>query len=199
VISILPRWYAGTVRIAVELDGSSTNAMGGPSAFAPHDPWYLGTEIERIKSKQVLYPVIEQLDLSRRWGDRFNGGVLLRTAEVYELLSRRVEVDQVRSTTLVQIQVYSDDRDKPAEEAAEIANTIAAVYRDSTTAQARRVKVEIVDPAEPALRPARPNVMLNIGAVLSAGTLLGVIAGGVLFLLLRPRSQDGPTPPPFSA
>jgi uncharacterized protein involved in exopolysaccharide biosynthesis len=43
--------------------------------------------------------------------------------------------------------------------------------------------VEIVDRAEPALRPVRPNVPLNLMIGTAAGVVLGVLAGGVVSLL----------------
>jgi len=47
------------------------------------------------------------------------------------LLSERSNVRQPRNTSLIEIRVYSDAKDKPAQEAADIANETAAVYRDS--------------------------------------------------------------------
>ena len=131
VTFLLPKTFVSTVRISVEKDISDINPLGFAQVSGQYDPYFIETEFQKIKSKKVLHKVIEELNLNKRWGDQFNGGVLLRTQETYELLSGRLDVRQTRNTTLIEIHVYSSAKDKPAEEAAEIANKVALVYRDT--------------------------------------------------------------------
>lgn len=131
VTFLLPESWSSTVRIAVEKDVSDINPLGFAQNTTQYDPYFIQTEFEKIKSKTVLYKVIEDLDLNRKWGERYNNHVPLKTTETYLLLSRRIDVRQTRNTTLIEVRVYSDAKEKPAEEAALIANKIADVYRDS--------------------------------------------------------------------
>ena len=131
VTFLLPKTFVSTVRISVEKDISDINPLGFAQVSGQYDPYFIETEFQKIKSKKVLHKVIEELNLNKRWGDQFNGGVLLRTQETYELLSGRLDVRQTRNTTLIEIHVYSSAKDKPADEAAEIANKVANVYLET--------------------------------------------------------------------
>jgi polysaccharide biosynthesis transport protein len=129
VTFILPESWSSTVRIAVEKDASDINPIGFAQNNASYDPFFIQTEFEKIKSRDVLYRVIEgKLRLNEKWGERFNNGVPLKTPETFDILSRRIDVRQTRNTSLIEIHVYSDAKINPAQEAADIANEIAAVY-----------------------------------------------------------------------
>src|SRR2546426_801885 len=131
VTFILPESYASTVRIAVEKDTSDIMPLMGYPTSAQYDPYFIQTEFEKIRSKKVLYTVIEELDLNNKWKDRYGSGVPLKNTESFGILSQLIDVRQTRNTTLIEIRVYSDAKEKPAEEAALIANTIAKVYKDT--------------------------------------------------------------------
>jgi capsular exopolysaccharide synthesis family protein len=138
VTFILPESWSSTVRIAVEKDVSDINPLGFPQSSGQYDPFFIQTEFEKIKSKNVLHQVIENLKLNERWGERYNNGVPLKTSETFDILIRKIDLRQTRNTSLTEIRVYSDAKDKPAQEAAEIANEIAKVYRDSRLDLKRR-------------------------------------------------------------
>ncbi len=127
VTFILTPSYRSTVRIEVGKDTTDIAPllMGsqGPTAY---DPYFIQTEFEKIKSKSVLHIVIEQLKLNERWAKRF-GQERLKTSETYQSLLKQVDVRQFRNTSLIEIQAYNEDR----KEAAEIANKIADVYKDT--------------------------------------------------------------------
>jgi succinoglycan biosynthesis transport protein ExoP len=131
VTFILPESYSSTVRISVEKDVSDIASFGFPQASTQYDPFFIQTEFEKIRSKSVLHAVIEDLKLNQRWGERYNNGVPLKTSETFAILSEKIDVRQTRNTTLIEIRVYSDAKEKAPEEAAEIANAIARVYKDS--------------------------------------------------------------------
>jgi uncharacterized protein involved in exopolysaccharide biosynthesis len=132
-----------------------------------------------ICSQRVLDPVIERLNLPERFGRRY-AAQGLQHSEVLAILRKQLDVRQSRNTALIEIRAFSEDRF----EAAEIANAIVESYRSARPAN----RVEVVDQAEPAWRPARPNKPLNLflGAVI--GLVLGGFAAGVVLLVksLRP-------------
>lgn len=133
VTFILPETYMSMVRISVDKDISDINPLGFAASSTTFDPYFIQTEFEKIKSKSVLYRVISNanLKLNERFGARYNNGVPLKTPETYGILSRMVDVRQTRNTSLIEIRVNSDAKESPAQEAAEIANTVAEVYRET--------------------------------------------------------------------
>ncbi|PYJ58700.1 MAG: capsular biosynthesis protein [Verrucomicrobia bacterium] len=133
VTFILPESWSSTVRIAVEKDVSDINPIGFAQNNSAYDPFFIQTEFEKIRSRKVLYKVIENLKLNERWGGRYNNNIPLKTPETFDILQGKIDVRQTRNTSLIEIRVYSDakEKEKPAQEAAEIANEIANVYRDT--------------------------------------------------------------------
>ena len=175
--------YASTARVRVEReheDGpSGTEAGSGKSA-----PVFLSTESEMMGSEVVLGEVVEDLKLNVEWGRKFLGGDRLKTSETVTLLKNRLDVKQVRDTSLIEIRFFSES----PEEAAKIANAIAGAYRAHTLRardQPGRVVVEIVDSARPNLRPVRPNKPLNIAVGLLSACFMGTVAGTLVFVLRR--------------
>src|SRR5882762_3077921 len=108
VTFILPESFSSTVRISVEKDTSDIMPLMGLPNSSQYDPYFIQTEFEKIRSKKVLYKVIEELDLNKRWGNRLNNNVPLKTIESFGILSRSIDVRQTRNTTLIEIRVYSD-------------------------------------------------------------------------------------------
>ena len=131
VTFVLPESWSSTVRIAVEKDVSDITPLGFAQNTTQFDPFFIQTEFEKIRSKKVLHRVIENLKLNEKWGERYNNGSPLKTSETFDYLSRKIDVRQTRNTSLIEIRVYSDSKDKPAQEAADIANEIARVYKDT--------------------------------------------------------------------
>src|SRR6266496_3714339 len=129
VTFILPPTYASAARMSVQKDATDVPGLGNGPVYSGFDPYWVQTEFEKIQSKSILYPVISNLDLNHKWGEKFKEGEL-RTDITYKLLKRAVDVTQSRNTTLIEIKVFSDD----ANEAADIANKIAEVYRESRLA-----------------------------------------------------------------
>src|SRR6266536_280955 len=131
VTFILPETWSSMVRISVEKDASDIAPIGFAQNNTTYDPFFINTEFEKIKSRDVLYRVIEgRLRLNEKWGERYNNNIPFKTPETFDILVKRIEVRQTRNTSLIEIHVYSDAKDKPAQEAADIANEIAKVYKD---------------------------------------------------------------------
>jgi uncharacterized protein involved in exopolysaccharide biosynthesis/Zn-dependent protease with chaperone function len=109
-LALSPQYYVAVSRVALQ-PGDSMDAMDLnpiPGRPALYDPYFITTEVEKIRSKTVLYRVIKDL------------GLAMKPEEAYPQLKNRVDVRQVR-----------DAGKLSAEEGAEIANKIADVYVSS--------------------------------------------------------------------
>lgn len=130
----MPKIYVANARISVREDALDVSVFER-QYITGFNPFFLKTQYEIIQSRPILYQVIQNLDLQRKWGAKYGaeGGVLKRE-DAYLILSKSVRVEQYRDTSLIDIKVYSEDR----EEAARIANEIANVYREQRLALKRR-------------------------------------------------------------
>ncbi len=129
VTFILPPTYGSMVRISVQKDAGDVPGIDGVrygNSFNSIDIYWVQTEFEKIESKQILYQVIDNLKLSQKWGEKYKEPEL-RKDVTFALLKRSIRVTQTRGTSLIEINVESDD----PEEAAVIANEIAEVYRSN--------------------------------------------------------------------
>lgn len=127
VTFILPESYKSTVRIEVGKDNPDiAPLLLGAQSQNSFDPYFIQTEFEKIKSKNVLNRVINELNLQEEWSKRFGAEGKLKTSEIYQLLVRQIDVRQSRNTSLIEISVFDENRQR----AAEIANAIARVYGD---------------------------------------------------------------------
>lgn len=126
VTFILPESYSSTARIKVERDVTDIEGVGGSRAVLGYDPYFIQTEFEVIQSELVLGKVIELLDLNTAWGKKYNNGEKLKTADTIGILKGRMTLRPVRNTSLIEIQVFSEDKD----EAFRIANAVADTYKD---------------------------------------------------------------------
>lgn len=158
VTFILPKSWSSTVRISVEKDVSDITPLGFPQNSTAYDPFFIQTEFEKIKSRAVLYKVIEELRLNEKWGERYNNNLPLKTPETFDILSRKIDVRQTRNTSLIEIRVYSDAKDKAAEEAADIANTIAKVYKDSRIALKQEQSKKGIEALEKKLKDSNDEI-----------------------------------------
>jgi uncharacterized protein involved in exopolysaccharide biosynthesis len=159
VTFLLPESFAGTVRILVGSDKP--------------------TVCEVLQSRAVLGVVVDRLQLNVEWGKKYFGGETLTGAQARELLKKRMNILPERDTRLIDITIYDEDRN----EAARIANAIAACYNDYSRDLQKRAesdhstvtvpKIEIVDPAGPQRAPAKPNKSLNLALGLLGGIVLG--------------------------
>ena len=128
VTFILPESYVSTVKIAVEKDTPDVSTLGSAERSVPMwDPYWIQNQYEKIQSKLILYQVITNQNLTRKWAQRYKQEGDLEIETTYRLLKGQVGVNQVRNTSLIEIRVYSEER----EEAAALANEIAKVYKDS--------------------------------------------------------------------
>jgi polysaccharide biosynthesis transport protein len=126
VTFILPESYSSMVRIEVGKDNPDiAPILYGAQAQSNFDPYFIQTEFEKIKSHKVLNDVITDLNLQDEWSKRYGAEGKLKTSEIYTILFKQIDVRQSRNTSLIEIRVYDENRQK----AAEIANKIADVYQ----------------------------------------------------------------------
>jgi capsular exopolysaccharide synthesis family protein len=129
VTFILPESYSSTARIEINSDVTDIQGIAGgvqSYAGANYDPYLIQTEFEIMQSEKVLGRVIAALDLNNKWGNKYNGNVPLKTEDTMQLLKQRMSLSPERNTKLIDITVYSEDKD----DAARLANGIAQAYHD---------------------------------------------------------------------
>src|SRR5437879_4055036 len=79
VTFILPESFSATARIKIERDAPDISGMAERMPGGQYDPYFIQTEFETIQSERVLGKVIADQNLNQDWGDRYNGGVRLKT------------------------------------------------------------------------------------------------------------------------
>jgi polysaccharide biosynthesis transport protein len=175
VTFILPESYSSTVRIEVGKDTPDIAPLLGAQPPPQFDPYFIQTEFEKIKSKRVLHEVIKDLKLVEEWSKRMGVEGRLTLGEVYQLLVKQIDVRQFRNTSLIEIRVYSENK----QEAASIANTIARTYKDlrlssrkEAAAEAIKVLQERLALQETAIRESQQivdNYRMQMGGISDIG------------------------------
>jgi succinoglycan biosynthesis transport protein ExoP len=127
VTFILPESFASSTRIKVERDKADIEELSGSGGlrYNPYDPYFIQTEFEIIQSETILGKVIEVLNLNDVWGKKYYDGTKLKTPETLLMLRGRLNLRPVRNTTLIDVQVFSEN----PKEAADLANQIAQTYK----------------------------------------------------------------------
>ncbi len=173
-----PDEYVSTARVTVERPASERT--GTPPEQDRH---WLDRELDFARSDLVFNAVVTRLNLKQTWSGLYETHRRLSPAEISAELMRRTEVRRAPHTDVVEISVFS----RNAREAADIANAIAETYRSLNKTR----KMEIIDAAEPGLRPVRPNRTLNLAVAILLGLLTGGITTGGILLLANRRSRTG--------
>ncbi len=121
----MQEFYSSTARIRVDKDTPDIalwGMSGGPPAY---DPYFQQTEFEVLKSLKILKPVIEELQLQRRYRDRFKVPTDLTIQQAAETLGKELSVKPYRNTSIIEIAAMNPD---PVL-AADIANATAKFYQ----------------------------------------------------------------------
>ena len=121
----LPREYYSKVTMEVKADDTRLTIFGGNTGIhGTNEQKMTPTQYQILQRKEILYPVIENLKLTETWGPV--PGQRMPREQVYEDLVRKMDLREVRNTDLIEIGVWSADK----QEAANIANMIAIVYQE---------------------------------------------------------------------
>ena len=123
---MLPKIFMASTTIRVREDAMDIEVFDRQMNTG-FNPFFLKTEYEVIQSRTILSSVLDRLNLQQRWSARDENSTGLIPRNIcMAILERSVRVNQYRDTSMIEIQVYRDDPD----EAMQIANEIADVYRD---------------------------------------------------------------------
>jgi len=131
-VYFLPREYFSKATIEVKPDNNSMELFGQGAYNATSDPRLAPTQFKIIQEKGILYPVIDQLNLCQKWA---GSGPPLLKEQAYGKLLGMMDMKEVRQTDLIEIGIWSTDK----EEASQIANSIAVVYQDRRIADQSRM------------------------------------------------------------
>jgi len=123
----LPRMYETVAKVSLKEDQADMEVFGpGGTAFS-YNPYFLRTQFEIIQSRQILYKVVDNLNLTKEWGRKINEDKsLISRSLAYSILSDALHVQQERDTSIISIVVRMED----GTEAALVANEVAKVYRE---------------------------------------------------------------------
>ena len=116
VMRLLPWEQTSEALIEVKPTGSGMSPFGETSGNSM-TPQFFGTEFEKIKSRNSLEKVVENLDLASRWD--------MDKDDAVEKLKESIKTENVRGTDLLKIQVSQSDK----KEADEIAREVAYAYK----------------------------------------------------------------------
>lgn len=126
VTAFLPKWYRATTKIRVEKPEGAVqlySAQGGGAA----DPYFLQDQFKIMQSEKILYPVIDHLNLGARFAPLFGSAAALPKDIAFRyLVDQMLRVESQRSSSLIDINVDSQD----AQLGADIANDIARTYSE---------------------------------------------------------------------
>ena len=126
VTFVLPVSFSSTARLRVEKDTPDITPFGMSASSPVFDNYFLATEFEILKSQRILDQVIEQLDLNKKYAERYKSTREFTTQESFEFLNREVDVKQFRNTSIIEVTATCGDKQL----AADIANSVARVYED---------------------------------------------------------------------
>ena len=134
---IMPRKYRGRVEMKIERTTNKVQvfARGNESFMAPSDV-VIKNEFESITKPETLYPVVDKLDLQKRWS------MPTRQAALATLRANLDTQSSVRSDFVV-IEYF----DKDPAMASEIANAVAASYmsqRIEVDSKQKREALEVI-------------------------------------------------------
>ena len=139
VTAFLPRWYLATTKVRVEKPESDVKLFQAQGSSA-YDPYFLQDQFKIMQNEKIVYPVIEKLSLNTRLAAAAGAaGATLTPDLTYKyILSKMLRVESQRSSSLIDINVWSQDPVMGAE----IANEIARVYSEDRIAQATSQQTE---------------------------------------------------------
>lgn len=129
--------YLGSVRLQISPSSGNYKKeyFEGNTTGETRSHTEIQTQFSIIKSKQTLYSVVEELQLVKRWED------VKSPADAYNKVLKMLDLEEVKGTDLIDINVYHTD---PIE-AAELANAIAEAYRDRRASEVQSRKSRALD------------------------------------------------------
>ena len=117
----MPREFFSHVTMEVKPDGSGSIGVFGSNMVRSYDPQFVATQFKILQTTEILYPVIERLELVKEFSPV---GQKLPMEQIYRRLRRAMQLQEVRNTGLIDVGIYDINHER----AANIANTIGVVY-----------------------------------------------------------------------
>jgi polysaccharide biosynthesis transport protein len=120
---VMPKKYESNATIEVKPRERTIDALGGGlrASGASMTPQFFGTEFEKIKSRNSLAKVIDNLDLVNKWG--------IDRETVLNILKGIVSTQNIRGTDLISIRVRHTNK----EDARDITAEVARAYKEYRT------------------------------------------------------------------
>lgn len=120
---VMPKRYESNATIEVKPRERTIDPLGGSlrSMGPSMTPQFFGTEFEKIKSRNSLARVIDNLDLVNKWG--------IDRESVLGILKGIVNTENIRGTDLISIRVRHTNK----EDARDITAEVARAYKDYRT------------------------------------------------------------------
>ena len=119
---VMPKKYESEAIIEVRPRSMSNGPLGaefgGAIGSTPMTPQFFGTEFEKIKSSNSLYKVVENLQLTNKWGCDKDSAV--------RILKGIVQTNNTRGTDLISITV----RHTSKEDARDVTAEVAKAYKE---------------------------------------------------------------------
>jgi capsular exopolysaccharide synthesis family protein len=122
-VFFLPKEYYSRVTIEIKPENNKGVDPLNYGSINRTDPQFIATQFQVLRKTEILYPVIERLNLIKEFSPP---GVTYTKTQTARVLDRAMTVQEQRNTTLIEVGVYNT---KPAL-AATIANEIARVYKE---------------------------------------------------------------------
>ncbi|MFV0337065.1 MAG: GumC family protein [Chthoniobacterales bacterium] len=116
---ISPKKYESAATMEIRRSDYFMRIFGGKTNDRA-DPRFLMTQSEIIQRKEMLAPVVQKLDLVKRW----SADGITNPDQAYARLKGMISLSDVRNTDLVEVKAEGLD----PKEAAEIANAVTARY-----------------------------------------------------------------------
>jgi succinoglycan biosynthesis transport protein ExoP len=132
VTAFLPRWYLSTTKVRVEKPEGEVKLFQAQTNNS-YDPYFLQDQFKIMQSEKILYPVIERLGLNAKLAPLLGATTALPSPITYRyVLDKMLRVESQRSSSLIEINVFSQE----PQLAADIANEIARTYSEDRIALA---------------------------------------------------------------
>ncbi len=133
VTAFLPKWYLATTKVRVEKPEGEVKLFQAQTNNT-YDPYFLQDQFKIMQSEKILYPVIERLGLNGKLAQTaFSVPGPVPSANTYRyLLDKMLRVESQRSSSLIEINVWSQD----PQLGADIANEVARTYSEDRIALA---------------------------------------------------------------
>lgn len=125
VSSLMTKRYKATCRIKVYQQNQDMQVFNQSDLRDNYNPYFLLTEIEVLRSELILGEVARELRLAEVWGEQYSkDGSPLTEDQAVDMLKNRVQIQQQRNTSNIDITAVADS----PEMAANLANLIAKTY-----------------------------------------------------------------------